>query len=135
MGPKAIKIDSPAGLKGFLYKEEMDCQDWETVKIQSKKQAAPQIETRPAATTGSQEAARLRKLEQSEYVKPKMLSAESRTVLVQMRVGMKKNQTELNQLCCFPVNTIKEIEAGRLCPTTSQLNTLNRVLKTSLKLA
>jgi len=43
------------------------------------------------------------------------------------------NQVQLNQQCGFPVNTIREIEAGRLTPNTQQLNTLNRVLKTGLK--
>ena len=44
------------------------------------------------------------------------------------------DQVDLNVQCQFPVNTIREIEAGRLVPTIQQLNPLNRVLKTGLKL-
>ena len=67
-------------------------------------------------------------------MKPKQLTPESRQEIVNKRAAMKKSQVELNQLCNFPVNTIREIEAGRIPPTIGQLNTLNRVLKTGLKL-
>jgi ribosome-binding protein aMBF1 (putative translation factor) len=55
--------------------------------------------------------------------------------LVQKRVALGKSQVQLNQDCRFPVNTMREIESGRLCPTPSQVNMLNRVLKASLKYA
>ena len=35
--------------------------------------------------------------------------------------------------CGFPVNTVREIEAGRLCPTPQMLDVLNKVLKAKLK--
>jgi ribosome-binding protein aMBF1 (putative translation factor) len=55
--------------------------------------------------------------------------------MMQLRAAMKKTQVELNQLCSFPVNTIRDIEAGRLTPNPGQLIRLNAVLKTKLTLA
>jgi ribosome-binding protein aMBF1 (putative translation factor) len=64
----------------------------------------------------------------------KKLAPESRQEIVNIRAANKWSQVDLNQRCSFPVNTIREIESGRLTPTIGQLNTLNRVLKTGLKL-
>lgn len=64
----------------------------------------------------------------------KKLAPESRQEIVTFRAANKWSQVDLNQRCSFPVNTIREIESGRLVPTIGQLNTLNRVLKTGLKL-
>ena len=63
----------------------------------------------------------------------KKLAPESRQEIVNIRAANKWSQADLNQRCSFPVNTIREIEVGRLTPTIGQLNTLNRVLKTGLK--
>ena len=112
----------------------MDGQDWTPLKISN---ANAKVKTGRTVTPAhvASEVSHARKIADSEVpMKLKMLTPESRQVLIQMRVGMKKNQTELNQLCNFPPNTIREMEAGRLTPTIQQLNTLNRVLKTGLKL-
>ena len=74
-----------------------------------------------------------RKVEETEIGRPKQLSNESRTEIIQKRVALGKSQVQLNQDCRFPVNTMREIESGRLCPTQPQLNMLNRVLKAALK--
>lgn len=88
------------------------------------------------ARTGDQSTLHaMHKLESEQIGKPKELSVESRTELIQKRVALGKNQIQLNQDCRFPVNTMREIEADRLCPTPAQLNMLNRVLKASLKYA
>lgn len=113
-------------------------QDWNPVILRSSggAPAASRSTVRtivPRAPTA--EAAQVRKLDAAETpIRIKTLTPESRGELVKKRVEMKKNQTELNQACNFPPNTIREIEAGRLAPTLQQLNTLNRVLKTGLKL-
>jgi ribosome-binding protein aMBF1 (putative translation factor) len=113
----------------------MDCQDWTPTTITSTKAAAT---ARAAATTQRKiapEVAHARKIENAEGpTRAKQLAPESRHEIVMKRAEMKKSQVELNQLCNFPVNTIREIEAGRLTPTIGQLNTLNRVLKTGLKM-
>ena len=82
------------------------------------------------ARTGDQ--AGKRAVEEMEIGRPKQLSTESRTEIVQKRVALGKSQVQLNQDCRFPVNTMREIESGRLCPTPSQLSVLNRVLKAKL---
>lgn len=115
-------------------------QDWEPVRIQRFTASG-----KPAVAGGNRatapmarqnpDAAHLRKLDAADTpVKPKRLTAQSRQEIVTRRTTAGWNQTQLNQQCLFPVNTIREIEAGRLTPTTQQLNTLNRVLKTGLKL-
>lgn len=112
----------------------MDCQDWNTTTIISSKANT----TAKAVAGGARiapEVAHARKIANAEVpTKPKQLSPESRQEIVNKRAAMKKSQVELNQLCNFPVNTIREIEAGRLSPSIGQLNTLNRVLKAGLKM-
>lgn len=110
----------------------MSIQDWEPVVIRSSGTAAGK---KLAGNKVAPEVAHARKLAESDVAKPKQLAPESRQEIVAKRTAMKKSQVELNQLCTFPVNTIREIEAGRLCPSIGQLNTLNRVLKTGLKYA
>jgi ribosome-binding protein aMBF1 (putative translation factor) len=110
----------------------MDCQDWETIKIRSiSKKTAP---SRPAHAAGTKA---LRAVEDDDAPPkaPRSLSAASRAEIVRLRTAMepKKTQAELNTACSFPPHTIRDIEAGRLTPTPTQLNVLNRVLKTNLK--
>jgi ribosome-binding protein aMBF1 (putative translation factor) len=113
----------------------MDCQDWTPTTITSSKVTAATKAASAVMRKIAPEAAHARKIEQADGpVKPKQLAPESRQEIVKTRATMKKSQVELNQLCNFPVHTIREIEAGRLTPTIGQLNTLNRVLKTGLKM-
>lgn len=114
-----------------------DFQDWNSVIIKGGKsktvgsiglKGPSKVTTRVAP-----EVTRMRKVENEETVKQKSLTPESRQEIIQRRVINKWNQTDLNNQCCFPINTIREIEAGRITPSIQQLNTLNRVLKTGLK--
>jgi ribosome-binding protein aMBF1 (putative translation factor) len=114
----------------------MDCQDWNSVTIHNTagrpQGSAPVPATPPKFTS---EAGAARKLADADApLKIKTFTPASRQEIVARRAAMKKSQVELNQLCSFPPNTIREIEAGRLAPTIGQLNTLNRILKTGLKL-
>lgn len=68
-------------------------------------------------------------------VKLKELSHESRQSMIQMRAALKMTQVELNQKCGLPAHTIRDIEAGKLTPGQGQLTTINRQLKTNLKLS
>lgn len=108
-------------------------QDWSRVTIGNGK--APVGATRPTAFKPVTTATAVgNKLADTEIAgKFKKLAPESRQQIVNIRVANKWSQTDLNQRCSFPVNTIREIEAGRQPPTIGQLNTLNRVLKTGLK--
>ncbi len=108
-----------------------DFQDWTTVTIKGKTSTpGPSKVTAKVAP----EVAHMRKIADSDTVKQKSLAPESRQEIIQKRVANKWSQSDLNTQCCFPPNTIREIEAGRITPSIGQLNTLNRVLKTGLKL-
>jgi ribosome-binding protein aMBF1 (putative translation factor) len=117
----------------------MDNQDWTPVIIKrsSKKTVGGASGNRSIVQkvpdSVSQNATYQRKLDSDEIVKPRQLSAAGRQELTQKRVALGKNQVQLNQDCRFPVNTIREIEAGRLCPNPQQLGILNRVLRSSVK--
>ena len=78
--------------------------------------------------------AHLAKLDREEIGKSKVLAPESRKDLVAARLALKKTQVEIDRLCAFPPNTMRELEAGKLTPNTQQLNRLNRELKLGLKL-
>lgn len=108
----------------------MDCQDWDSVKIGTTARRAPAPKpARPAGTKA------LHAVEDETPVPVKSLSSESRAQIIRLRTTRTPSwtQTELNTACSFPPHTIRDIEAGRLCPTPTQLNVLNRVLRTALK--
>jgi len=108
----------------------MDCQDWDSVKIgvHARRTVAP----RPAKPAGTKA---LSALEDETPVPTKSLGAVSRAEIVRLRTTREPPMTQavLNTACSFPANTIRDIESGRLCPTPTQLNVLNRVLRTALK--
>jgi ribosome-binding protein aMBF1 (putative translation factor) len=107
----------------------MDCQDWTPVTVSSKAAYRPKRVVEETTVTAA-------KPKKDDIAKPpKTLSSESRQEIVNKRAAAGQTQTQLNVLCNFPVNTIRDIEAGRYSPTPAQLNVLNRVLKTGLKYA
>ena len=108
----------------------MDCQDWDSVKIGT--HARRPVAPRPAKPAGTKA---LHALEDETPVPTKSLSAESRATIVRLRTTREPPMTQagLNTACSFPANTIRDIESGKLCPTPTQLNVLNRVLRTALK--
>jgi ribosome-binding protein aMBF1 (putative translation factor) len=106
-------------------------QDWSPVIIKGRSVAAAEAKAGPKL---SPEVQRLNKLAAADGpIKPKTLAAESRQQMISLRVANKWSQMDLNTRCSFPANTIREIEAGRLCPSIHQLNTLNRVLHCGLR--
>ena len=111
----------------------MENQDWTTVVIKKKgsSHASRQSESH---TPMSQHTSLMRKLDSETPVKLKSLSTTSRHAIVQARVGLTWNQSQLNNACAFPANTIRDIESGKIIPTPTQLNALSRVLKITLKL-
>ena len=117
-------------------------QDWTPVRIDKKEQAAL-VDANGKRVKGGlrlamrqqAEAQHMAKLAAAEGpMRPKKLTKESIQMIVALRAAQAWDQVHLNEACQFPVNTIREVEAGRLVPTIQQLNTLNRVLKTGLKL-
>lgn len=116
----------------------MDHQNWEPQVI---RKSAAQLKA-DALRTGKKEtvekrsavAQHLAKVEREEYVKPKMLTHESRQELVQRRLAEKLTQQQLDQRCSFPPHTIRDLEANKRSPSQKELQTLNRVLKCGLRL-
>jgi ribosome-binding protein aMBF1 (putative translation factor) len=115
-----------------------DGQDWTEVKIRGKSKPSSStttVQNHSPNIRKSSEGSHMYKLENStDIIKPKKLTAESKQAIVTFRSTKSWTQQQLNQECRFPVNTIREIEAGRLTPSIQQLNMLNRVLKTGLRL-
>jgi len=71
--------------------------------------------------------------EHDDLLIPKQyLSSESRTELVHARTSRKMTQVELNNALSFPTNTINGIESGKYCPTSKQMDIINRYLGTKL---
>lgn len=115
----------------------MSQQDWSSVVIKSSV-AKPLVggTKTPVKLTTTTAAHTSRKVDEAtEPIKMKELSQESRQSIMSARAESKRTQVELNQLCKFPVNTIREIEAGRLTPGSNQINIINRILKLQLKLS
>ncbi len=111
----------------------MDHQDWSPVRIGVGASRTSTPSNRVAVTHATAVA---RRLDDDDLPKPtKSLSSESRALIVRKRTEAEQTQTQLNTACSFPPNTIRDIESGKLCPTPTQLNVLNRVLKTQLKYA
>ena len=120
----------------------MDGQDWTPVIVGKKSYASALrssttsgARVAPAPLRRSNEVFHLAKVEAAEApVKMKTLTAESRQKIVAYR-GLKQiTQKQLDQACAFPANTMRELESGRLTPSTGQLNTLNRFVGGGLKL-
>jgi ribosome-binding protein aMBF1 (putative translation factor) len=120
----------------------MDGQDWNPVIIGKKSYASAlrssttsSTRVAPAPPKRSNEVFHLAKVEAAEApVKMKTLSSESRQKIMAYRTLKQITQKQLDQACSFPANTMRELESGRLTPSTGQLNTLNRFVGGGLKL-
>lgn len=109
----------------------MDHQDWTEVVVKKPKPA-----THIVAKNTNPDAAKMRKLENDDiHVKPKMFSNESRNEIVKYRIANSLSQSDLDARCSFPKNTIQNLEANKRPPSTKELQTLNRILKTGLTLS
>ena len=112
----------------------MDGQDWTPVVVRS-------TAKKPTGGAGggghmTAEAIRLRRLETEDIPKPaKHLSSESRNDMIRARAVKGMTQPQLNAACAFPLHTIRDIENGKLRPTSMQMNVLQRVLGIVLKLS
>ncbi len=75
----------------------------------------------------------MRKAEQAAdegaSLKPKQLNTESLRFIQDYRREHKLTQAQFNMQCGFPANTINQIEARKLVPTSAQVQALNRILQ------
>lgn len=113
----------------------MDCQDWNDYKVGVKARGGGSgtAVKRPAVAPSVKTTRALESEDGTAALPTKSLGNEGRALIVSKRVELKKTQAELNAMCSFPSNTIRDIECGKLCPTPMQLNVLNRVLRVTLK--
>ena len=116
----------------------MDCQDWNPTvlrngKVMQARKAAEQA-SRPKMSAEAIRLAKLANDEEGTVKRAKVLSTESRQTMMRLRAEQKWSQKDLDMRCSFPANTINGIESGKIAPSSGQLNTINRVLKTVLKL-
>lgn len=117
---------------------KMDCQDWDPIKIGVRAAGGAgrhDTSKRPTISAGAAIARKIESSEDASSIPIKTLSSESKQAIIRWRVDNKQTQAQLNTTCSFPANTIRDIENGKLVPTPTQLNTLNRVLKMTLKYA
>ena len=120
----------------------MDGQDWTPVILGKRSYASAlrssttsSARVAPAPPKRSNDVFHLAKVEAAEApVKMKTLTAESRQKIVAYRALREITQKQLDQACSFPANTMRELESGRLTPSTGQLNTLNRFVGGGLRL-
>ena len=109
-------------------------QQWEPVILRKTVNGVP-VNKPSTAKQSSSGAQTIKTLEKSTLPKaPKVLSSLSRTNLVAKRIAAGLNQKQLDQRCSFPAHTINGFEAGTLTPSGGQLNILNRLLGTALRL-
>ena len=113
----------------------MDGQDWSPVVVRStaaKKSAGGAGGA--SRHTVSDEVVRLRRIEDEDIPVPtKHLSSESRTEMIRARTAKGMSQVQLNTACAFPLNTIRDVENGKLLPTPAQMNSIKRVLGVVMK--
>jgi ribosome-binding protein aMBF1 (putative translation factor) len=109
-------------------------QDWQTITISGKNPAktGSGSDVKPKFTSSAQE---LRKIESAEGGKPKMLTPASRSAMSAARVAKGLTQKQLDQQGCFPANSTNAWESGRLCPTSQQVQIVNRLLAIKLERA
>ena len=111
-------------------------QDWKSVVLRSSTAGAGAKCPVGGCAKKTATAAAMRKAEQAADegapLKPKQLNTESLRAIQDYRRENKLTQAEFNMQCGFPANTINQIEARKLVPTSAQVQALNRILKTRM---
>lgn len=127
---RSNRARAPEEVREMQEREAAEGQDWTRVVLKS---SGPRRSAPTERRGDGGEGQRLRKLEQATTAgKRKVLSEITRRQIASYRVGVGWSQDELNRQCQFPVNTIREIESGRLVPNPRQLNQLNATIKMNL---
>lgn len=138
MQPVLQSPAAPVKAVGFLV-EHMQDQDWMPLTITNSRAGAAVPRNGPREIKErvhtSHIGAQLAKLEAAEVpTKPKVLSRDAVATIQNYRRQNNMTQRALDQQLAFPPNTINKFEARQLTPSGTQLNALNRVLKTGLTL-
>ncbi len=117
----------------------MSHQDWDPITIHrgasSMSRLTPKVSADGIRVKQTATVSEMRKLETAETGKPKMLTPKSRADMAAARVAKGLTQKQLDMQCCFPPNSVNAWEAGRICPTSQQIQALHRVLQIKLERA
>ena len=118
----------------------MDDQDW--IPVVSRRRYTKKEKTQNSNTTIQprdhlkNERLHMAKIENSEVPLPKKrITADTLQDLIRKRIEMKITQEKADNLCAFPRNTFKEIEAQRLIPTEDQKKRIYSNFSVQLKTA
>jgi hypothetical protein len=109
-------------------------QDWTTIVLK-RRPTKKEIDANGQKEAVHNERTRVAKLESGDnVVTKKMVQPESLQALIRKRIEMKLNQEKADQLCSFPRNTFKEIEANRAVPTQDQQSRIQRHFGIQIKI-
>jgi hypothetical protein len=114
--------------------DAINTQDWTPVILKRRvgKKDSVQQGIREAENN---ERSRMAKLDSAEHcITKKKVQPESLQELIRRRIDMKLNQEKADQLCSFPRNTFKEIEAHRAVPTQEQQSRIQRHFGVQIKI-
>lgn len=121
----------------------MDGQDWKTVVLHKQpnkndkknaKNGTTVLEKRMPQPEFSKKFA-----ESDEIHKPKQVSKSMSDQIRTAREAMRNpdgsvvTQSDLNKMCAFPPNTIRDFENGTAVPDSNKVNKLSKILKVQLK--
>ena len=93
------------------------------------------VGSRVMAPKVSGEVSRAGKLDRDELPRMRRLSPGTRRAMVTARESAGLGQSDLNTRAALPLNMVRDIEAGRACPTPDQMTRLSRTLRVSLRYA
>ena len=110
----------------------MSHQDWTPVTIEAAR-VKPGHRVVKDQVVYSDQASELRKIENSEAAKPKVLTPASRILMATARAGKKLLQKDIDRLGSFPLNSCNSWESGRICPNSQQIQILHRILGVKLE--
>ena len=117
-----------------MNSDSINNQDWTTVVLK-RRPNKKETEMSGQKEAAHNEHARMVKLESGDnMVTKKIVQPESLQSLIRKRIELKLNQEKADQLCSFPRNTFKEIEANRAVPTQEQQSRIQRHFGIQIKI-
>jgi hypothetical protein len=108
----------------------MENQDWDPVVLRSSPRRSAGAPPQPKRTASAVAAAKIDAA--TDIVKPKFFSRESVLAIQEYRREQNLTQRGLDGRLSFPAGTMNHLEGRTVAPTSTQLQTLNNLLKKAL---
>ena len=108
----------------------MENQDWDPVVLRSSPRRSTAAGGGPKRTASAVTAAKIDAA--TDIVKPKFFSRESVLAIQEYRREQNLTQRGLDGRLSFPAGTMNHLEGRTVAPTSTQLQTLNNLLKKAL---